>query len=748
MGFKRKRPNTQEKEKKEISTQKNLMQPIEYVETSLDEYGWKPVPFDSKTFGSSCNLMGIMSISKIEGDEAEKLLRKYEKSKEKLTKLQDKGKSTNKKAAPTPGEDPARRKGGQKKQEVANEARESSILKKKKKKKKRQQADVAAGGPGEAVEGQGEEEEDHEGNEEVDVSEQTPKIADEDYDDQWEYEEWNCVMLRKCLVKALKEQGFEQPTAIQELVIPAAMAKRQDIFGAAETGSGKTLAFALPMLQRILDSHNFSGIDAKERKLAGLVLSPTRELAIQVRDHIVAAARFTKIKVVAVVGGLSMQKQQRQLAMHPHIVVGTPGRLWEQMRLGNEYLRELNMLLCLVIDEADRMMETGHFQELENILNLLPDLDPKAKQKRESNEEEEEEEITSFQATKGSKLHAQRHYRRQTMIFSATLIKDIQWRSTKKVKRKEKRKQPETSADVRRQSIERLIDRLQLPEEPVIFDLTPSGKVSEKIAQYRVEWRGRAILFINAIGEARRIANLLNLLRIRAVLLHSGLQQRQRLKNLETFKQDASSVLIATDVAARGLDIPQVSVVLHFHVPKVPSLYIHRCGRTARGRAEEGMSIMYVTPQEQVHLQKIVDSTGFEIPLRDDDDVYLTSAQKRVHAAKKLEAELNKSGRESRDSSWLRQQAQAMEIDMEESDGEDEEVMIQKRSATQKIRQLQEQLDRLLDAHVLPKGISPRFIAGSQAAHAGLPEMLTHGARMGSIKYADGKRVHRKKRRR
>eukprot|EP00960_Hanusia_phi_P023943 706341-Hanusia_phi.AAC.1 len=621
MGFKKKRASKNDKEDKETPTQKNLMQPIEYVGTPMDDFRWTPVPFDSKTFGASCNLMGIMSIEKIEGDEADKLLKKYEKSKQKLTNLKANGKGSNKGSADASGEEPARRKGKQAKQDEADESNESNQKKKKKKKiKKKPQHVDEADGAGEDKEDEQAEDDEQEGSEPGEGSEKSPNIADEDYDDQWEYEEWSSVMLRKCLVKALKGQGFDRPTPIQEAVIPAAMAKRRDIFGAAETGSGKTLAFALPMLQRILDSHNFSGIEAKERKLAGLVLSPTRELAIQVRDHIVAAARYTKIKVVAVVGGLSMQKQERQLGMHPHIVVGTPGRLWEQMRLGNKYLRELNMLLCLVIDEADRMMETGHFQELENILNLLPDLDPKAKQRREAKEREEDggEEITSFQSSKGEQLHSQRHYRRQTMIFSATLIKDFKWRSTRKLKRKEQSRQ-ESPADVRQQSIERLVERLQLPDEPAIIDLTPSGKVSDKVAQYRVECLalekearvyhfllrhleeggGRAIIFINAIGEARRIANLLNLLRIRALLLHSGLQQRQRLKNLESFKQDPSSVLIATDVAARGLDIPQVELVLHFHVPKVPSLYIHRCGRTARGRAEEGMSILYVSPQEQ-----------------------------------------------------------------------------------------------------------------------------------------------------
>ena len=247
---------------------------------------------------------------------------------------------------------------------------------------------------------------------------------DADYDDEYEYEEWGGapaqegggggVMLRKCLVKALTAQGFSTPTPIQQAVLPVALAQRRDIFGAAATGSGKTLAFALPMLQRILESGSFvadrGGPNALARQLSGLVLSPTRELALQVRDHIAAAARYTPIQVMAIVGGLADQKQQRLLDRRPHVIVATPGRLWENMRLGHAYLTTLHMLLCLVIDEADRMLETGHFDELANILRALPAIDPNSKRRRqiradagETDDDEEgddAEEITSFVSRK------------------------------------------------------------------------------------------------------------------------------------------------------------------------------------------------------------------------------------------------------------------------------------------------------------------------------------------------------------
>jgi len=625
-----------------------------------------------------------------------------------------------------------------------------------------------------------------------------------DYDDGYEYEDWGGVMMRKCITKALLEKGFASPTPIQAAVLPAALAKRRDIFGAAETGSGKTLAFALPMLQRILESGSFIGDHSGEaiegRQLSGLVMSPTRELALQVRDHIAAAAKYTPIKVLAIVGGLAVQKQQRLLLQRPHIIVGTPGRLWEQMRLGNEYLNTLHMLLCVVIDEADRMLESGHFEELENILRALPIVDPNSKRRKqiradneEEEEEEEEEEITSFMSAKAdapTSAHTERHYRRQTLVFSATLIRDFQWRKKsksekskkdeKKKKKNDKKKKGDKSRGdqrlddeagldgdgLKKRSIERLMDQLELPEEPLIIDLSPHGKVSEKIEQLRVEclaldkevhiYRflmrhfsgeerqrsasgdgqggGRVIVFVNAIGEARRLANLLSCLRIKTFLLHSGLQQRQRLKHLDSFKSNHQAVMICTDIASRGLDIPAVEVVLHYHVPKVPSIYVHRCGRTARGSVQQGRSILFVSPQEHFHLQKVCDIIGSDISVWSEEGPFLEEARKRLVVARKLEAEQNKFGKGARERSWMKQQAE--ELEMEISDDEDEEDM-KHNASSKRISQLQEQLDRMLDSHLLPKGVSPRFVTGSHHTNAGLPEMLGFGSIAGSMKQSE-----------
>ena len=258
------------------------------------------------------------------------------------------------------------------------------------------------------------------------------------------------------------------------------------------------------------------------------------------------------------------------------------------------------------------------------------------------------------------------------------------------------------------------------------------------------------IVFVNAIGEARRLSNLLTCLRVKTFLLHSGLQQRQRLKHLDGFKALPESVLISTDIAARGLDIPAVQVVLHYHVPKVPSVYVHRCGRTARGVVEHGLSILLVSPQEQFHLMKIRDVVGHDVALYEDEGPFLEEARKRVNVARKLEAELNKVGKDARDKSWMKQQAAEMELDISDDGASDSDEAgggggwakggggRASSGQRQRTAQLQEQLDRMLDSSLLPKGVSPRFITGSYHAQAGLPEMLAFGAVGGSLRDARG----------
>ena len=235
---------------------------------------------------------------------------------------------------------------------------------------------------------------------------------------------WNGLGVPQNILKALAEKGFKSPTEIQSRTLAAAILGKKDILGAAETGSGKTLAFGIPMLAGIMElkkKNSRSGIrkpltkkknvieeqeiqeedipmdtaiDAAEfdnsdeetpegGALYGLVLTPTRELAVQVRDHLIAAAKYTGIKVAAIFGGLSLAKQERLLCKNPEIVVATPGRLWELYQQGNNHLRKLEDISFLAIDETDRMVEKGHFEELKSLLKIINENEEK-KQSRQN----------------------------------------------------------------------------------------------------------------------------------------------------------------------------------------------------------------------------------------------------------------------------------------------------------------------------------------------------------------------------
>jgi len=211
-----------------------------------------------------------------------------------------------------------------------------------------------------------------------------------------EMELWIPFNIHPLLLRGLHSCGFKSPTPIQNNSIQVAIRDRKDIIGAAETGSGKTLAFGLPVLNSILNDK-----EVKEKYLRCLIVTPTRELAMQICDHLRQVSKFTKIRVVPVVGGLSHQKQERLLSYSPEIIVGTPGRLWEFMSQSNSYLSDISKLNFFIIDEADRMIEFGHFKELENITStLIP------------TEVEDEDEIP---------VQENVSVNRQTFIFSATL---------------------------------------------------------------------------------------------------------------------------------------------------------------------------------------------------------------------------------------------------------------------------------------------------------------------------------------
>lgn len=316
--------------------------------------------------------------------------------------------------------------------------------------------------------------------------------------------------------------------------------------------------------------------------LYALILTPTRELAVQVKDHLVTAAKYTGIRVAAVFGGLAAVKQERVLSKCPEIVVATPGRLWELICEGNKHLNKIQNAHFLVVDETDRMIEKGHFEELKQILERL-NMDPIMMEQR------------------------------QNFIFSATLtlIHELpHYLKMKNANRKRKLK-PETTE----QKLQSLIDYFGI-SQPKVIDITPNqttGGTARNLTECRISCShdqkdlylyyflqkhpGRTIVFCNSIDCVRRVTKLFTILNCEPRALHAKMAQRQRLKNLERFTDSSTGLLVATDVAARGLDIPNVEHVIHYQVPRTSENYIHRSGRTARAN-REGITILLMEPDE------------------------------------------------------------------------------------------------------------------------------------------------------
>jgi len=328
--------------------------------------------------------------------------------------------------------------------------------------------------------------------------------------------------------------------------------------------------------------------DSLNKNLFALVIVPTRELAIQVNTEIERLCVHTedpKLVSITLVGGLSLQKQQRLLKVKPDVIVATPGRLWAHIQESNEHLEDLSQLKMLVIDEIDRMMEKGHFEELSFIIEHIH----KNRDDRRANTE----------------------VFLQTLLFSATLTFtnastfESSGKSQKVVHK-----------------IQQLVEMARLrPKKYVIADLSKTTATPETLIECRMNcinlmqkdanlyyllnrYGGRTLVFTNSIDAARRIYGVLNKLRFKPcpLMLHAKMTEQKRLKNLEKFIELDNSVLLATDVAARGLDIKGVDNVVHYQVPRTPENYVHRSGRTARA-SNSGISVLLIDPLD-VHFYR------------------------------------------------------------------------------------------------------------------------------------------------
>uniref|UniRef100_A0A4W4H8Q6 Probable ATP-dependent RNA helicase DDX49 n=1 Tax=Electrophorus electricus TaxID=8005 RepID=A0A4W4H8Q6_ELEEL len=357
--------------------------------------------------------------------------------------------------------------------------------------------------------------------------------------------------LSEWLMEQCKQMGIARPTQVQENCIPAILEGR-DCMGCAKTGSGKTAAFVLPVLQKLAEDPY--GIFC-------LVLTPTRlELAYQIAEQFRVLGKPLGLKDCIIVGGMDMVAQALELSKKPHIVVATPGRLADHIRSSDTF--NMKRIRFLILDEADRLLEQGctdFTKDLEVILGVVP-------------------------------------AKRQTLLFSATLTDTLQELKSIAMNK------PffwENKSDVR--TVEELDQRYLLAPEKVKDAYLVH--LIQKFQDEHDDWS--IIIFTNTCKNCQILTMMLREFRFPAISLHSMMKQRQRFANLAKFKSNIFKVLIATDVAARGLDIPTVQVVINHNTPGLPKIYIHRVGRTARA-GRRGVSITLVT-QYDIHLVNAIE---------------------------------------------------------------------------------------------------------------------------------------------
>lgn len=415
------------------------------------------------------------------------------------------------------------------------------------------------------------------------------------------------------------------------------------------------------------------------RPLSALILCPTRELALQVTESLTAMLAVAcptekgkppRISVGSVVGGLSQHKQQRIVERGADILVATPGRLWDLLKMNDGLAAGVRGLRFLVIDEADRMIETGHFAELETIVQLT-------QRSISSNAEHlDEDEDDVFKAAGTALTGAQARDDMQTFVFSATLSKDLQ-ANLKKFKRRNNKRKSSTLED--------LVERLDFRDSnPAVIDLSPEGGLVATLREAQIEcvasdkdlylyymllrYPGRTLVFTTSIDGIRRLIPLFDTLKVPVHPLHSQLQQKQRLKNLDRFRSQPNSVLIATDVAARGLDIPHVDHVIHFNLPRSADAYVHRSGRTARAQ-NPGFALQLVCPEDRGVQRGLLKALGRTAPPPDMpiEGGFLRALRERMRIATELEKAIHANKKENYDRNWLKETAEAMDLDIDPS---------------------------------------------------------------------------------
>jgi ATP-dependent RNA helicase RhlE len=381
---------------------------------------------------------------------------------------------------------------------------------------------------------------------------------------------FNDLHIIPAILKALSKENYTTPTPIQEQAIPAVLAGR-DLLGCAQTGTGKTAAFAVPIIQLLSEQQSKPNT---QRRIRSLILTPTRELALQISDNIQAYSQYTDLRCSAIVGGVSQKAQERELNHGADIIIATPGRLID---LINQKHIDLQHVTILVLDEADRMLDMGFINDVKKIITKMPS-------------------------------------KRQTLFFSATMPPEI----SKMVK--------------------------SLLVNPVKVEITPVSSTVDRIKQfiYLVDKANKqnqlnhllqdksiasALVFTRTKHGADRVTRELTKVKISAQAIHGNKSQIARQNALSNFKSGVTRVLVATDIAARGIDIEELSHVINFNLPNIPETYVHRIGRTGRAGLS-GVAISFCEIEEIPYLKEIEKLIGKTIPeVKDNPFPMLSTTQ-------------------------------------------------------------------------------------------------------------------------
>ena len=377
------------------------------------------------------------------------------------------------------------------------------------------------------------------------------------------------------ILRALAQENYTTPTPIQTKAIPVLLAGR-DLLGIAQTGTGKTAAFGIPLLQKLSIGH----VPPQAKQAKALILAPTRELAVQIEESLRTYGRFLNLKMAVILGGVSQNNQIRAMAKGVDILVATPGRLLDLVQQKHVRLDAVN---SFIVDEADRMLDMGFIRDVRKLVAYLPK-------------------------------------QRQSMLFSATMPEDIA----------------------------RLVHEMM--HQPERIEVAPQGKTADRVTQkmYFVPAPqkrqllsvlmddvslNRVIVFTRTKHGANKVAEHLSRTGVTAQAIHGNKSQNARQRALDDFRSGKARVLVATDIAARGIDIDHISHVINFELPNEPESYVHRIGRTGRAGGE-GIAISFCDASEKGYLRDIERVIRMKIEVVAHDLPELTEEQKRQMDAK------------------------------------------------------------------------------------------------------------------